>query len=364
MNVLMTCGGTGGHIYPAIAIADKIKEHHPDANILFIGTKKGMENNLVPAAGYDIKGIDAAGLDRHNMLNNVHTIHTVIKGAKEAVAIMKEFQPDVAIGTGGYVTGIVIMQASRMGVPCYIHEQNAVVGVTNKMLEHYAKKIFISFESSASQFRHPENTVLTGNPIRNAFKVLEKAECRQALGFSEDEKIILVFGGSLGAEIINRAAFKLSCKIAQDGIKLIFVTGKRYYDEVLSWYEDVGGVPGSTVLMAYADNMPQLMCASDLAVSRAGAIAVSEITACGKPSILIPSPNVTNNHQYHNAKAVADSGAAMLLEEKNIIADEDLFADGVLKLMEDGEKLASMSEAARRIAKLNAADLIYENLNI
>jgi UDP-N-acetylglucosamine--N-acetylmuramyl-(pentapeptide) pyrophosphoryl-undecaprenol N-acetylglucosamine transferase len=364
MNVIMSCGGTGGHIYPAIAIADKIKEHHPDANILFIGTKKGMENSLVPAAGYEIRGIDASGIDRHHLVSNIKTLRDAMKGSQEAYHIMKDFKPDVAIGTGGYVTGSVIMTASRLGVPCYIHEQNAVVGVSNKMLERYATKVFISFESSKDQFRHPEKTVLSGNPIRSAFKVLDKAQCRQELGYSEEDRILLIFGGSLGAEIINKAALSFSCETAADGIKLIFITGRRYFDEIKAEYDARGGVPENTRLLPYADNMPTLMCASDLVVSRAGAIAVSELLACGKPSVLIPSPNVTNNHQFHNAKAVADSGAALLLQESSMKDDPELFSGSVISLLESPERLNAMSEAAVKIARLDAADIIYQNLNI
>ncbi len=364
MNVIMTCGGTGGHIYPAIAIADKIKEHHPDANVLFIGTKKGMENQLVPAAGYEIKGIDASGIDRHHLVTNIKTLRDAMKGSQEAYHIIKDFKPDVAIGTGGYVTGGVLFTASRLGVPCYIHEQNAVVGVANKMLEGIADKIFISFESSASQFRHPGKCILTGNPIRSAFKVLDKAECRKALGYSDEDRILLVFGGSLGAEIINKSTLSFSCESEADGIQLIFITGRRYYDEILAEYKARGGIPKSTMLMPYADNMPQLMCAADLVVSRAGAIAVSELLACGKPAVLIPSPNVTNNHQFHNAKAVADSGAALLIEESSMKNDPQLFSESIRSLMNDAGKLAAMSEAAYSIAKKDAADIIYENLNL
>lgn len=363
MKVILSCGGTGGHIYPAIAIADKIREKYSDAQILFIGTKKGMENSLVPAAGYDIKGIDARGFDRRNVLNNVKTVKTVVQGGKEAAAIIKEFAPDIVIGTGGYVTGTVLTAAHRQGIKCCIHEQNAVPGVANKMLSQFVDKVFVSFEGTEKSFAHPNRVVFTGNPIRSDFTKLSREKERRALGLADSDILILAFGGSLGAEILNREVMDLSGEIAQPGIKLYFVTGKRYYEEIKARY-DACGIPEFMTLVPYADNMPQLMTASDLVVSRAGAIAVSEITASGKPSVLIPSPNVTNNHQYWNARAVSDAGAAILLEEKNMPAGAKVLASKVLELVSKPGELAVMAEKAKAAGHDNAADIILENLEI
>ena len=364
MRILLSCGGTGGHIYPAISIADKVKEHHPDAQILFIGTKKGMENSLVPAAGYEIRGIDASGLDRRHLLNNFKTAGNVVKGSREAAAIISEFKPDIAVGTGGYVTGTVIMQAHRKGIPCFIHEQNAIPGVTNKVLERFADKLFISFEDSARFFAHPDKCVLTGNPIRGQFSHLKDEECRAQLGVKPEEKLILLFGGSLGAEMLNESCIKLIDEMPVSDIKLYFVTGRRYYDAVCRRLEPYKDKASMFTVVPYADNMPVLMKAADLIVSRAGAIAVCEILACGKPSVLIPSPNVTNNHQYHNAKAIADAGAALLMEEADLKEDLGLFSRGVLGLMDDGPALERMSQAAARIAITDAADKIYAQLGL
>ena len=330
MKVVMSCGGTGGHIYPAIAIADKIRERHPDAQVLFIGTKKGMENRLVPAAGYEIKGIDARGFDRKNLANNFKTIHTYFKGEYEVRKILKEFKPDIAIGTGGYVTGPVITQAKRLGIKCCIHEQNAVPGVANKFLSGFADKVFISFAGTESSFRHPDRVVFSGNPIRSGFTGLDRGECRKKLGLADDQKMILVFGGSLGAEVLNRETLGLIDEIHSSDIKLYFITGKRYYESIVAEIEEKHTDRSSFELLSYADNMPELMCASDLVISRAGAIAVSEIAACGKPSVLVPSPNVTNNHQFYNAKSVADAGAALLIEEKDLPEGKKSLEGGVL----------------------------------
>ena len=362
MKYVLSCGGTGGHIYPAIAIADKIKEKDPDAEILFIGTKKGMENRLVPAAGYEIKGIDARGFDRKHFLNNLKTVQTFLEGNQEVYHILKDYAPDIAIGTGGYVTGSVIAVAHTLHIKTYIHEQNAVPGVANKFLSGFVDKVFTSFDGTQKRFRRPKRVVLTGNPIRSGFTYLDKDECRQALGIGKDDKMVLVFGGSLGAQVINRETIGLAEKIGGKGIKLFFVTGRRYYGEVTEALE--GKTIPELTLISYADNMPELMCAADLVVSRAGAIAVSEITACGKPSVLVPSPNVTNNHQYYNAKAVADAGAAVLVQERNLPQGKNALADIVLELAADAKKLAEMAENAKKTGRTDASDVIYSNLDM
>ena len=364
MKAVLSCGGTGGHIYPAIAIADKIRERQPDAEILFIGTKAGMENRLVPAAGYEIIGIDAKGIDRKNLLRNFETVVTYFEGSHEVKRILREFAPDAVIGTGGYVTGSVITQAHRLGIKCYIHEQNAVPGVANRVLSGIADKVFISFSGTEGDFRHPERVILTGNPVRKGFSDLDRKACRGSLGIGDDETMILVFGGSLGAEVINREAIGLIDEINGQGVKLYFVTGKRYYDEIRGQIEAKSKDLSFLSLIAYADNMPELMCASDIVVSRAGAIAVSEMTVCGKPGILIPSPNVTNNHQYHNAKAIADAGAAVLLQEKDLPEGGNVLAREILKLAEDKQRLELMAENSKKLGRTDAADIIYDNLEI
>ena len=282
MRFVLSCGGTGGHIYPAIAIADKIREKDPQAEILFIGTKKGMENRLVPAAGYEIKGIEARGFDRKNVLNNLKTVQTYLEGSQEVYRILRDYAPDVAIGTGGYVTGSVIAVAHRLGIKTYIHEQNALPGIANKFLSGFVDKVFVSFDGTQNAFRHPERVILTGNPIRSGFTALDRKKCREKLGLMDSDIMVLMFGGSLGAEVLNREALGLASKIEGTNVKLYFVTGKRYYSDVCEKLEDMA-LPAGLILMAYADNMPELMSASDLVVSRAGAIAVSEICACGRP---------------------------------------------------------------------------------
>lgn len=363
MKVLLTCGGTGGHIYPAIAIADKIKRRHPEVQILFVGTQHGMEQTLVPGAGYAIEWISASGLDRKHLLQNVRTVRDMLRGSAQAREILERFKPDRVVGTGGFVTGPVVREAARRGILTYIHEQNALPGVTNRMLERYARKIFISFPDSAKAFRHSKKLVLSGNPVRKAFVLAGIEDCRAQLGLSPKDFMLLVFGGSLGARVLNRETLRMLPDLRGSDIKVFFVTGERYFDEVK---EALGSTSFEefVTLISYAENMPQLLNAADLVVSRAGALALAEITVCGKPSLLIPSPNVTGDHQYHNAKALSDAGAAILMREAELEGSEPVLAGCVLRLKNNKEKLNAMSLAALNIGRADAADIIYDNLDL
>ena len=363
MKVIMTCGGTGGHIYPAIAIADKIKRKNPDADILFIGTQAGMENTLVPESGYPLERIAASGFNRKNIMKNVKTLHDAVKGSMQAKAILERFCPDVVIGTGGYVTGPVIREAYKKNIPVYIHEQNAVPGVANKMLERYAKNVFISFPDSAAYFKDQSKLILSGNPIRKAFILTEITDCREKLGVLPTEFMALIFGGSLGAEVINRETLNMVGILRNQDVKVFFVTGKRYYDQIAADLNKIGNTEFVTII-PYADNMPELLKAADIVVSRAGAIALSEITACGKPSILIPSVNVTNNHQYYNAKSLVDAGAAIMLEEKDLDPAQSVVGNYLIKLKNNKEKLNAMSAASLGIGRVDAVNIIYDHLKI
>lgn len=363
MKVILACGGTGGHIYPAIAIADKIKRKNPNAEILFIGTERGMERTLIPENGYAFEWISASGFNRKNIFKNAKTVSDMLKGAKQANGLIKAFRPDFVVGTGGYVTGPVLKEAYRLGIPVYIQEQNAVPGVANKMLERYARKVFISFPDSAKYFKDKGKLVLSGNPVRKAFSTAPIMDSRNMLGISEKEFMVLVFGGSLGADVLNREALKMIRALQSEKLKVFFVTGRRYYENVSAELRTMGDVSFVT-LIPYADNMPVLLNAADLVISRAGAIALSEITACGKPSVLVPSPNVTNNHQYYNARALESVGAAILLQEEDFSKDESRLAYVVLKLKNNREKLNAMAEASSRAGRIDAVDIIYDHFNI
>lgn len=361
MKVIMTGGGTGGHIYPAIAIADKIKRKHQDAEILFIGTERGMEKDIVPANGYPIKFINVMGLNRKNLLKNVKTMVSLLQSDAECKKIIKEFKPDVVIGTGGYVCGPVVRAAYKKGIKTFIHEQNALPGVTNKLLEKYSSKVFVSFPDAVQHFKNKEKVYVTGNPVRKNFLLSKITDFRKKYNIDETNFAILCFGGSLGANAINEVMME-TLKLLKDvsDIQVFFVTGKHYYDSILENVKTLA--MKNVIIMPYTENMHEYMMASDLIISRSGALTVSEITACGKASILVPSPNVTGNHQLYNAKVVADRGGAILFEEKEFTA-EKLF-NNIMKLKNNKELLNKMSEASEKVGRLDATDVIYQLLSL
>lgn len=364
MKVIMTGGGTGGHIYPAIAIADKIKRKQPDTEILFLGTEKGMERELVPANGYHIEFITVSGFNRKNLFKNIKTMKDLLKGDKEAREIIERFKPDMVIGTGGYVCGPVVRAAHKMGVRTFIHEQNALPGITNKMLEKYAEKVFVSFAEAKSHFKNQKKLIIAGNPIRRNFILAGVENYREKLGINPNEFVILCFGGSRGAGTINKIMSQALESIHKvEDIKVFFITGKPYYDLIKEDLEVKGILDSRKIeLLPYAENMHEYLLASDLVIGRSGALTVSEITVCSKVSILIPSPNVTGNHQFFNAKVVSDKGGAVIIEEKDLTA-EKLFAT-IMKLKSNPVLLNTMSEASGKIGRIDAADVIYENLGI
>ena len=364
MRVIMTGGGTGGHIYPALAIADKIKEVHRDADILFVGTERGLESTLVPENGYPIEFINVRGFDRKHLLKNVKVVAELLKGSIQAKNIIKRFKPDLVIGTGGYVCGPVVRAAAKLGVRCFIHEQNAFPGVTNKMLEPMVEKVFLGFPEAGKHFKHPEKHVTTGNPVRKAFFQVDKSKARLALGVPMDSFMVLSFGGSRGAEKINEIMTSVAESLqGVEGTELFFATGSVHYDSIIKKMGERGFKPGGNIhIMKYIDRMQDYLGAADLVISRSGALTVSEITVCGKACFLIPSPYVTGNHQYFNAKSVADKGGAVILQEKDITPDGVL--DLIAKMKKNPELLATMEEGSRRAAPENACEIIYRELMI
>jgi len=359
MKVIMTGGGTGGHIYPAIAIADKIREKEPDAEVLFVGTEKGLESTLVPKNGYRIKYITASGIDRKHLLRNFKTLGDALKGDYESKQILKKFRPDVVIGTGGYVCGPVVRAADKLGIRTFVHEQNAFPGVTNKMLEKHVEKVLLAFEEAAGYFKNPSKLVTVGNPVRSEFFADNRAEKRRALGLRNDTFALLCFGGSRGAERINSVMIDVIEACAGDPDKVIyFATGEARYLDVLKAINDRGITLTENIhIMRYIDKMADYLKAADLVISRSGALAVSEIAVSGVPSVLIPSPNVTGNHQFFNAKTLADKGAAVLIEEKDLTSEK--LKEVIFGLAADPGKRAEMAAAAKATAPGDAAEIIY-----
>ena len=362
MRVIMTGGGTGGHIYPAIAIADKIMERTNDSEILFVGTRRGLESTLVPQNGYDIRFITVSGLNRKNPVKNIKVFRDYRKGKAQAKAIIEEFKPDVVIGTGGYVSGPVVRTAASMGIRCFLQEQNAVAGVANRMLERHVEKIFLGFEEGGKYFKKKDKLVVSGNPVRGDFFNCDPAASREKLGIAPDKFMLLSFGGSQGAGRINKAMVDVVRKYnGNEKVEVFFATGKSYYAPIMTELRELGvGLQDNIHILEYINNMQDVLAASDLVVSRSGALTVSEIALCGKPSILIPSPNVTGDHQTFNARAISDKGGAILLEEKNL--EDEVLYEEIERLRSNPAFLEGMAEQAKRCAPLDATDIIFYSI--
>lgn len=368
MRIIVTGGGTGGHIYPAIAIAQKFIENDPNGEVLYVGCHEGFEQDLVPKAGLNLKLVDARWIDKKNVYQLAKTSVRVCHGIIQAMKVIKDFKPDAIIGTGGYVCFPVIFAGAKRNIPCFIHEQNAFPGLANRKLEKYVKKVFLGFKEGEKYFADKNKMVVTGNPVRESFFKINKEEARKKLNIPEDYFMLLSFGGSLGAKSINNVAFELAKKLdGREKTIMVFGTGKWYYDEVLTRCKEEGCQFSDNIkIKPYIDDMDNVLIASDLVISRAGALSTAETMVAGKPSILIPSPNVAGNHQYFNAKAMADNGAAILIEEKDLKDNESGkgidFAEVVLNLMNDKEELYDMGDNAKWAATENATDIIYEEV--
>ena len=357
MRVLFAGGGTGGHINPALSIANYIKEKDDNFEALFVGTKRGLETKLVPKAGYDIEYIDIQGFDRKNMLKNVKVLKKLIESRKKCKQIIKSFKPDMVVCTGGYVSGPVLMAAHKMGVPSVIHEQNVYPGLTVKGSEKYVNYVLVSFPETVNHMKNKEKCVVTGNPIRE--EILKQNPQTAKLELELDQRpFVLIFGGSLGAQKINENVVKILPKLIEDNkIQLLFGTGERNYDEIIKELEGVE-IPSNIKIVPYIDNMQTVMAAADLVVSRAGAITVSEIAALGKASILIPSPNVVRNHQEQNAREFEKAGAAALICESELTSD--VLYNKINELTKDKAVLETMGKNVKKLAKLDALEEIYK----
>ena len=369
MRVLVSGGGTAGHINPALAIADKIKSMEPSSVIEYVGTPSGMENQLVQKAGYKIHHVEVRGFKRKLTVKNIDAAVKAVTSVQKAKKIIKEFKPDLVIGTGGYVSWPVVKAASKMGVPTLIHEQNAVPGVTTKMLSKFADRVMISFESSRQYFDcDKDKIILVGNPVSEEMLGKDKKKEREALGISPDKTVILSAGGSLGARMVNESVYYLieNYSTKNDSVIHFHATGKGGYEEQAALYRAIGFADrdeetlekdGVTV-KKYIYNMPSLLTASDIVVCRAGAMTLAEIAAMQKAAVIIPSPNVTNNHQYKNAKTLEDGGAAVVIEEKDLTGEKLL--EKVKKYAEDTKWREETEKNIKKFAFTDTLDRIYE----
>lgn len=359
MRVVLSGGGTGGHIYPALALGRAIKTQFPGSEFLYIGTEKGLESRLVPEAGLDFKTIHIQGIRRSLSWRNMQTAYYMLASVLTSKKLLLEFKPDVVIGTGGYVCGPVLYAASRLGYPTLIHEQNSIVGLTTRFLSRYVNKICVSFPESLDAFPKQKNKViLTGNPRgQEVIQVKQKAKLGQ-YGLSENKPTVLIFGGSRGARRLNEVVQELLPQFAEREYQVLIVTGDVYYEEFVTADPNIGTY-SNIRLVNYISDMPQHINAVDLLVCRSGATTLTELTALGRPSILIPSPNVTANHQEMNARSLSDRAAAKL------IVEADLDAAGLLaaidELMDDPSKRELMGQRALECGITDANDrLIHE----
>lgn len=346
MKVLVSGGGTAGHINPAVAIAKRMKNVH-NAEILFIGKKGGMEETLVPKEGFDIKYIDVEGLVRKLTLKNFLVAVKYLKAILDAKKLIKEFNPDVVVGTGGYVCAPVLKAAHSLNIPVLIHEQNVFPGMTVKMASRYADCVAISFEDTLNKVSEKvrKRCVLTGNPLRENMMDLTYEEARDILGI-DDTPFVVTVGGSLGARTINDSLVEI-INNSDGSFRILGGTGERFLDEVNKKVKKEK-LNDKIAIVPYIYNMDVVLPAADLVIARAGAITVSELLALGVPSVLIPSPNVTNNHQEHNARSVSDMNASVMICEHDIT--EGLVSKTVKELIDNKEKRIKMSENAKKLA--------------
>ena len=361
MKILLSGGGTAGHINPALAIADHIKAKEPDADILFIGTRHGLESTLVPKAGYDIKYVNVEGLSKKINLKNIKSFCHLLTAKTKCKKIIKDFKPDIVIGTGGYVCAPAVMAANSMHIPTIIHEQNVFPGKAIKLLSKKSTVTAISFEDSRKYLTDASSLLFTGNPIRPEILSTTSREARRAVGIGT-EKLILIFGGSLGADTINRVALQYIQTLSEkDNIKVLFATGEKNYKSVCDKAKEMGISDSSYAqIVPYIHNMNEVMNAADVAVCRSGAITVSELSALSKPAIFVPSPNVTNNHQEYNARAISDRGGAITILERDF--NLDTLSDALNSILSDDDAMQKMKHQASLLACVDALGIIYRKI--
>lgn len=363
MHILFAGGGTAGHINPALAIAGYIKEKHPDAKISYVGTAKKLEATLVPRAGYDFYTIDVAGFSRKVTPKGIaHNISAVYKAATSSIKvrkILKNIKPDIVVGTGGYVSGPVLSAAQKLGIKTVIHEQNAYPGVTTKMLAKNADRVLLAYKEAEKYLNSKNGCIVTGNPVRGEIINADKKAAREKLGL-DNRPLILSFGGSLGARPLNEAVTAFIKK--HNGTHKyyhIHASGKNGYKAMKNALSDTP-LSEEITLKDYIYDMDICMAAADIVISRAGAITLSEIQSLGKAAVLIPSPYVAENHQFHNAMSLKKAGAADIIEEKDLT--DELFIKTVERLADNNSLLKAMSENAKKSAIIDANERIYREI--
>ena len=360
LRVIVSGGGTGGHIFPAVSIANAVKADHPDAEILFVGAEGRMEMQRVPAAGYKIIGLPIAGFDRKNLLKNIVVLYKIIKSQWKARKIIKDFKPHVVVGVGGYASGPTLKTAGQMGIPTLIQEQNSYAGVTNKLLAKSAKKICVAYDGM-ERFFPAEKIIKTGNPIRQNLldAKVTKEEATKSFGLDPQKRTVLVIGGSLGARTVNESILQHLEEIrSSKDVQFIWQTGKYYSKEISEALAKESPVENMKV-MDFISNMDNAYMAADLVISRAGASSISELCLLKKPCILVPSPNVAEDHQTKNAQALSTRGAAIFVKDSD--ARNELIPLALKTVMDDAQ-LSSLSENVGKLAYHDSAKKIADEV--
>lgn len=366
MKVIIAAAGTAGHINPGIAIANKIKQEEKNSEIIFIGTTRGLENDLVPRAGFELKTIEAYGLSKKLTMDNLKKMYKTLKGYGEAKKIIQNFKPDIVIGTGGYICGASILAAHRLKIPTMLHESNSFPGKAVKMLAKKTDTILVSFQDAIPRIKNAKNVVYTGTPVKikkQTYSINEKDRILKQIGIEGTKPIILVSGGSQGAQKINEAIFDIIQNKRNMSYQMIWATGPKQYDIMKGKLEEKGlsihKVEGIKI-MPYIYNMEEIMNVIDIAIGRAGAMTVTEIANLEKPSILVPLPNVSHNHQLYNAKVLEKIGAA------KIILNDELTGEKLNQVIEemilDKANLQKMGEKAKKVSTQNVEDKIYQEI--
>ncbi len=367
MNVLFTCGGTAGHVNPAVALARIFQEKHPGCRILFVGADGGMENKLVPKEGYQIRTVTITNFHRSfapaEIVHNLGTLVNLGRSKKQAKAILDEFRPDLVVGTGGYASFPVVNEAAHRGIPTAVHESNAVPGLTTKALSKVVDRVMVGFEESREHYENPEKVVVTGTPVRGDFFKYTRQEAREKLGFSDGRPLLLSCWGSLGAEVMNQKMVDFLAKECYEGApwRHIHGAGRDFpwmQEELLRRGLKLGD--NGIEVREYIYDMPLVMAAADLVLCRAGASTISELTAIARPAVLVPSPNVTANHQEKNARVLSDQGAAVLLREADCM--ENTLYDEAALLLRERDRREKMAAALKAMAVPDAGEKIYETL--
>ena len=367
MKVIFTCGGTAGHVNPALALAGYMRKKDPTVEVLFVGTPNGIERGLVAEAGYDYRGIEVGSFERSmdldSLRHNAKSAVELLTLRRRANAILREFPADLVVGTGGYASFPVVNEAAHRGIPTAVHESNAVPGLTTKALSKVVDRVMVGFEESRSHYDDPSKVVVTGTPVRGDFFRFTREQAREKLGFTDQRPLLLSYWGSLGAEVMNQKMVDFIAKECYEGApyRHIHAAGRDFAwmkEELLRRGLQLGD--NGIEVREYIYDMPLVMAASDLVLCRAGASTISELTAIAKPAILVPSPNVTANHQEKNARVLADQGAAVLLREQDC-AQDTLYETASLLLREKGRR-ENMEKALRAMAVPDAGEKIYETL--